>query len=162
MSRPLYALAAQYTALLERLDEGEAVDEAQLEALVGSVEEKGAGLVHVLAQLDADDAQLKAEIDRLLARKRAVTSHRERLREYVKRTLSDHQITRLKAGTFSIALGEGPPSVVVDDESKIPEDYVRTKITKEPNKAAILEAYKAHGEVVPGVHIERSLTLRIR
>ena len=44
-------------------------------------------------------------------------------------------------------------SVVVDDTSAIPEQYMVTKTTVAPDKSAIYKAIKA-GEDVPGVHTE--------
>lgn len=160
MARPLYELAAEYAALASDIDDGVVVDDARLGALAGAIEHKGAGIVHVLAQLDADEMALKAEIDRLTARKRTIAANRERLRDYVKRTMLDNQITKVKAGTFSITVSDGPECVVIDDESKVPDAFMRVK--REPNKTAILEAYKRDGECVAGTHIERAVALRIR
>lgn len=160
MSKPLYQLTSDYRALVERVEDGEVVDDETLSALVGELEHKGLAVVHVLRELELDIERFKTEEQRLAARRRAHEANREKLREYVKRTMLDHQVTKLKAGTFSITVSEGPEHVVVDDETKLPEAFVRVK--REPNKSAILEAYKKDGELVAGTHIERSVTLRIR
>lgn len=160
MGKPLYELVGAYGSLWQQMEDGQVVDEAQLDALGDALEHKGAGIVHVLAQLDADESLLRAELERLAERKRVLCANRERLREYIKRTMLDHQVTRLKAGTFSISVSEGAEKVVIDDETRVPDDFMRVR--KEPNKTAILEAWKNDGELVPGVHIERAIALRIR
>lgn len=163
MTRPLYELVGKYRLLVEKIDDGEALTDEQLgelDAADEALEHKGRALVHVLSQLDADEAMLSAEIERLTLRKRALVNNRERLREHIKRTMLDHQVTKLKAGTFSISISEGPDRVVVDDETKLTDEFVRVK--REPNKIAILTAFKEHGELVPGTHIERAVALRIR
>ena len=163
MGKPLYELVGKYKALADRMDDGEAVTDeelAELDAADEALEHKGRAIVHVLAQLDADESVLSAEIERLTLRKRALVANRERLREHIKRTMLDHQVTKLKAGTFSISISEGPDRVIVDDETKLTEEFVRVK--REPNKIAILAAFKEHGELAPGVHIERAVALRIR
>ena len=160
MAKPLYELAAEHRALLDVIDDGGVVDDMRLEALSGAIEQKGAGIVHVLRQLDADEEALKVEIDRLTTRKRVLCANRERLRSYVKRTMLDNQVTRIKAGTFSISVSEAGQCVVIDDEARVPDTFMRVK--KEPNKTAILEAFTSTGECVPGTHVERSVALRIR
>lgn len=156
----LYELQGYYKELADRIDDGAVVEPLELAAVGDALEQKGAGIVHVLAQLDADEAALKAEMDRLTARRRTLQANRERLREYVKRAMLDHNVTKLRAGTFSISVSEGPEQVVVEDEALLPETYVRVK--REPNKAAVLDAYRQTGEIVAGCSIQRGWALRIR
>lgn len=162
MSKPLYELTAQYKALVDRIDDvdGYLVDDMALDALGAELEHKGAGIVHVLKTLEDEETAIGREVERLTARKRTLAQNRERLRDYVKRTMLDNQVTKLKAGTFSITVSNGPERVVIDDESKVPDSFMRIK--KEPNKTAILEAFASAGECVPGTHVERSVALKIR
>ena len=69
-------------------------------------------------------------------------------------------IQKIKAGTFTIWLQEGPERVEVVDEAAVPEAFFRVK--REVSKSEILRAYKQDGECVPGTRIERSVGLRIR
>ncbi len=53
-----------------------------------------------------------------------------------------------------------PPSVMIIDESKLPDNYMRIK--KEPNKVIIKEAL-AHGDFVPGAALSNgSQTLAVK
>jgi hypothetical protein len=48
------------------------------------------------------------------------------------------------------------------EELLVPDEYVRTVTTTSVDKRAILDAYKATGEIVSGVEITRAQRLDIR
>ncbi len=159
MSKPLYELTGAYRILSDQLDEGMDVTDA-LALLEGALEQKSVAILAVMRELDLDVEKLKAEEQRLTARRRAAEANKERLRDYVRTSMVNAGVTKLKAGTFTVGVSDGPERVVIDDESKIPAAFTRTKV--EPDKTKILEAYKQHGECVPGTHVERAVALRIR
>lgn len=51
-------------------------------------------------------------------------------------------------------------SVIITIPEKVPEEFIRTKIIKEPDKAAIKENLK-DGKVIPGVELQRKKYLRV-
>ena len=114
----------------------------------------------MLRNLGADEDALDAEIKRLQDKKRSAANNRERLREYLKKSMCDAGILRIKAPAFVLSIGDGPESVEIDDEDQIPGEFIRTK--REPNKAAILEAYRRDGECVPGARVTRKQRLTIK
>ncbi len=161
MSAPLYALAGDYAVLQQLAEDGADVG-PQLEQLAGAIEQKTAALVRITRDLDLDVDKLDEEIKRLTARKRALTANRDRIREYMRTSMTTAGIDRVKAAAFTITLGkEGAPRVDVVDESLVPDTYVR--ITRTVNKAAVLDAYRQTGECVPGTVIvegTRALTIK--
>jgi phage host-nuclease inhibitor protein Gam len=155
----LYELAAEYNRLCELAEDGEEVDAALVD-LTDAIELKAERIGYVLRNLGANEAALDGEIDRLKARRDHITRQEERLRSYLRQCMEQTGVTRIKGPAFTITLSEGQPHVVIENVDALPTEYVRTKT--EPNKAAILAAYKAHGECVPGARVERSTSLRIR
>lgn len=160
MGRPLYELASDYRALQERLDEGAVADDLQLDALSGAMEDKALAIMHVMRQLDLEAEVLKQEEQRLAARRRAAEANKERLRSYVARCMAEAGVHKIKGPTLTLSLRETAERVVVVDEALVPETYVRVK--REVNKAAVLDAYKETGEIVPGCSIERGTALYTR
>jgi phage host-nuclease inhibitor protein Gam len=156
----LFDMTGRYAALAARIDQGEEVDEAELALLEDAIEHKSAAIVHLVRELELDIDKLDDELKRLAARKKTAQNNRERLRRYIETCMQQAGASKLKAATFSVSLSDGPECVVVDDEAAVPEEFLRIK--REVNKSAILAAYKAHGELVPGVHIERGTRLVIR
>lgn len=158
-----YELAAEYEHLLSLCEESpdvEALDVA-LADVEERIEAKGAGIAIVLASLDADAAALGAEEKRLAARRKTLERNAEHLREYVRHHMEARGISRIKAGTFAITLSAGPERVVIEDASRVPEEFLR-RAAPEPSKSAILAAYKRDGECVAGTRIERGTRLSIR
>ena len=61
-------------------------------------------------------------------------------------------IQKIECPLFTITLKKPAPMVVIDDESALPEKYIRTVVTKSPFKDDIMKALKA-GKDVPGAHL---------
>ena len=49
----------------------------------------------------------------------------------------------------------------VDDESKIPDEYIRVTVKKEPDKTAIKKAIK-DGREIDGVHLQRYKNIQVK
>ena len=62
---------------------------------------------------------------------------------------------------FTVKLKTNPPSVIINNQELIPDEYIRTKIEQEPNKAMISAALKA-GIAVGGCHLESKQTVVIK
>jgi hypothetical protein len=160
---PLYALAASYQQLLEQAEEGGDV-EAALASLDDAIQAKCLGIVRVLAQLDADEAAASAEAVRLAGRAKAFAGSAEKLRQYLKDSMKQAGITRVKSPAFSITTCPGQPKVVITDVKKVPPELMRQpKVPdKEPDKVAILKWHTATGEVPPGCDIVETTKLMVR
>lgn len=163
MSQTLYEISSAYAEVQAAIDADDDADEAlsdALDKLTDQLEHKAAGLVHITRDLELNVDKLDAEIARLTARRRTAKAQLDRIKRYIKNGMTAAGLTRIKAGTFSICVYDGQECVVVDDESKIPDAYMRIK--KEPNKLAIKDAYTTTGECIPGTRMERLVQLRIR
>lgn len=155
----LYDITEAYIQLQLRAEDGEDVAE-ELAELDGALQQKAEGVLHVLKNIEAGAHALDLEIQRLTERKRTAENNARRMRDYLHAGMEQAGIMRIQAGTFTITLRDGPERVDVDDESKLPDAYVRVK--REPNKQALLANYRQTGEVVEGTHITRSTSLVIR
>lgn len=155
----LYELMAGYEFLSEAMDDPE-LELDQLKAVVdhlddtrGSLKEKVDNVCRVLANLAGEAARYKVEEQRLSARRKAVENKHEALRDWVRQSMRALDVKSIKTDLHSISIGAGVEQVVVNDESKIPDDYWRVK--KDVDKSKIMENYKQTGEVVPGVDVRR-------
>lgn len=162
----LYDLTGELAELQRLAEDGEDVSEA-LARVEGDLEKKGLGIAHVLRNLEADVTALNAETERLIEKSQRLVRQHKRLGEYVLATMQARGVHAIKGPAFSLKVAENPPKVVVEDESAIPPEYMRTPDPPPPPKAvpdkkAILAAFKEHGEVVPGTRIERGVRLVIK
>lgn len=84
----------------------------------------------------------------------------ENIKSRMKLALERLDIPEVHGGEYSFRLQANPPSVIVDDEAKVPEEFKSTevKVITKVDKKAILDALK-DGRDVPGAHAERSTRL---
>lgn len=155
----LYKLTEQYrelAALSEGADEGLAVAVRDtMQAIGGEFEDKGKALATVVLNMDSDVDALDAEIKRLTERKKAIQNRQESMKEYLRENMEAAGIKKISCSLFSISCVDGRQIAVIDDEARIPDDYMRVKTECAPDKAAIAAALK-DGIDVPGTHLERA------
>ena len=163
----LYQLTGQYQFLLSLMEDPDTdpqIVEDSLEAISGEIEAKADGYAMVRAELMNQSAFLKAEIDRLTARKRVIDKNTERLTENLQNSMISTGKIKFKTPLFSFSIAKNPPKVVIDDPRRIPEAYL---IPQEPkiDTAAIKNALKDADEAPlwEGIaRLEQGESLRIR
>ena len=162
----LYELTGDYLTLLSMVDDPD-VDEQTLldtmEGIKGELEDKAVGYAKVMKNMEAETAGLKAEIDRLTSRKRAIDNNVARMKTALQQSMILTGQTDIKTDLFSFKIQKNPAAVVMDEQhiENIPDKYL-TYHEPTVNKTAIKEALKA-GEDLDGIaHLEQSESLRIR
>ncbi|WP_010486855.1 siphovirus Gp157 family protein [Pseudomonas sp. S9] len=154
----LYQLTGQFkelSALYEGADEDLAV---AIHDTMGMIEaefnDKALAVSHVILNMDADLAGIDAELERLKERKRLMTNRQTGIKDYLRTNMEAANITKITCPLFTNTLAKGRESVVMDDESSIPDDFVTISTNITPDKKAIAAKIKDGGEV-PGAHVER-------
>lgn len=163
----LYELTNEYLSLLEMAEDPDCdpeIFEDTMEGLDGEIEDKADGYAKVIAELSSQTVPLKNEIDRLTARKRAIENNIARMKDHLKRTMIATGKTKFKTDLFSFGIQKNPPKVVIDDPSRIYQEYL---IEQEPkvDTMAIKNALKNADEAPlwEGIaHLEQDASLRIR
>lgn len=165
MGMSLYHMTEQYRTAMAELTDADLPEEVvndTLEALEGELIQKGQAVTALALNLSAEIDSIKAVEKRISEKRKALEKREANLREYLRSNMERAGITEIKAidGSFTAKLQKGRPSVIIDDESLLPEDseYVRWK--REPNKSAIAAAIQS-GHEVPGAHIEVKPTLKL-
>jgi hypothetical protein len=137
---------------------GDLTDEQLKEALVALEEskvEKCGNAICYLNMLKHGIEDMKAEEKRINTMRKALESRAKNLESafaYVLKNMGDKEVIT-KYGVMKVR--KNPPSVVVDDLSKVPTKFQHQKIEVTLDKVAIKNAIKA-GEKVNGCHIEQS------
>lgn len=181
----LYVLTGAQRELQQLAEDGEDVAEA-LDQIEGSISQKAAAIQQVVSHLLLNEETIDAEISRLTAHRAAEVArimapvddeiarltarrdgmHRERVRciDLVKTTLLATGATRLVTPLVTFVVIRNNASVEVTNEAAIPPEYMREKVTRSPDKTAILAEYKRTGdrECVTGARvIDDSYRLKI-
>lgn len=153
----LYEITEQFkelAALAEGADEDLAIAVRDtMEAVEGEFQEKGKALAMVTLNMDGDIDAIDKQIERLVERKRCIVNRKESLKDYLRTNMEAAGITKITHPLFTITLGKGKPIVVIDQESEIPDEFMRVKTSMAPDKAEIARAIK-EGVDVPGAHSE--------
>lgn len=134
-----------------------------LEAIEGELEVKAENYAKVMKNLEGDIVAIKAEIDRLTAKKRAIENNIKNMKATLQSVMEVTGKTKFKTDLFSFGIQKNAPSVVIDveDVRDIPEDYLKFK-EPEVDKTAIKAAINDGVDLSGIAHLEQSQSLRIR
>ena len=170
MSMKLYELAHDYENLMAAIENGDVPEEAifdTLESITTLLDEKADNIACWIKQLTAEAEAIKAEEDKLKARRTAKLNRAERLTNYLAECLTNAGRTKIETARNVISFRKNPPKVVIDNEAGFVEwaqthadgflNYGKPTI----NKTAIKD-YIASGGQLDGVRIESSQNLAIK
>jgi hypothetical protein len=114
----------------------------------------------VLDRLEARSAQLAAEINRLQARKAHTTGRRDRVESRILSEMTAAGLERAAGNSARWTAKPNAQSLVVDDESLIPAEYLRETLASAADKIAIKAALARDPDLtIAGCHLEQSVSL---
>jgi len=161
----LFQLAAEHRALADKLHNLDLDDQTiadTLESEGGDLVEKCKNVAAVFRNLESDAKQIKEAEQQLAERRKAIEKRAESLKNYLKTNMEVAGITKIECPWFLISIAQNPEAVTVDDESLIPRDYFKEiPATFQLDKAMVNQAIK-DGFNVPGAHLSRGTSLRIK
>jgi Gp157 protein len=112
----------------------------------------------VLDKLEAKSARIAAEIKRLQKLKAATEARHEAIEDRCILEIQATGLTKVAGIRSEMSIRPAAPSLVVDDESLIPAEYIVEKIETNPDKVAI-KAALARGLDIEGVHLQQKTSL---
>ena len=168
MSLPaLYTVADRYLQDLEKLSDLDLPEEVvrdTIEGLQGDMQEKCTNVAAFIRNTESLADQIKQAEQAMAARRKALESRADRIRQYLLENMQRTGITKIDSPWFKIALANNPPSVVVDDEDTLKfahPEFVKVVTTESLDKSAIKEAIKV-GQIVEGAHLVQSERVTIK
>ena len=155
----LYELSQNYLAVQDMDLEPETLKDT-LDSIEEAFEVKAENIAKWIRNLEADKKAFEEEEKRFKEKKQAADNRIKSLKLYLEDNMRLTGKTKFKAGFFSFAIQNNPPSVEVFDEALIPKQFLIEQPVK-IDRAGIKELLKA-GEEVPGAELKQSSGLRIR
>lgn len=160
----LYDIDQRYLAALDAATDPDSDLDPELFAdtlagLEGEAEDKIHNVIRYARNLEADADAIKQAMVSMKIRLDAKRRRAEHLREYAMDGMQVIGKRKLEWPDFVASVAPSPDSVVVDDETAVPDDYCR--YTRALDKTVIKQALK-DGHTVPGCHLEAGTHLRIR
>lgn len=159
----LYELTTEYMGLLNMAEEEEVDPQVladTLEGMDGELEQKAENYAIMINTLNGQADLLNAEIKRLTDRKKTLENNANRMKEALENIMNVTGKRKFKTLLFSFNIQKNPPVLVVDDESKVPEEFVKFK--KEFDKTALKKFVKENENSLDFAHLEQKESLRIR
>lgn len=162
----IYEIASDWFRVQEMMEDPELDPQTladTLEAIEGELEVKAENYAKVMKNLEGDIVAIKAEIDRLSAKKRAIENNIKNMKAALQSVMEATGKTKFKTDLFSFGIQKNAPSVVIDveDVRDIPEDYLKFK-EPEVDKTAIKAAINDGVDLTGIAHLETKCSLRIR
>lgn len=163
----LYEISNEYQAVLSTVNEdGEITEESIkfLDELKENFETKAIAVASYIKNLEAENEAISQAIEGMKKRKESLSKKVESLTDYLQYNLQTLSINEINSSPyFKIKLKQCPVSVDVIDESLIPVEYMREKVTvvKSVDKIKIKEVI-SEGKEVPGATLNRKIKLEIK
>jgi uncharacterized protein YqgQ len=160
--KSLYQINQDYFEIATTLEEleGELTPELEQALSINKNElvEKSHGYINVIKRIESDVTMFDAEIKRLQEAKKRMQKVVEVLEERLEDAVKIHG--EIKTGTYTLKLRKSE-SVIIEDESKIPPQFIKIKQEFQVMKAEIKKAIK-EGEEVDGAYIQENQNLVIK
>lgn len=137
----------QLQAYLEEDDEDQAIRDT-LDMISQNFEDKIDDYCHVLANYDADDDALTAEIKRLTERRESVRRSKERMKGAMQSAMLLTNKPKIKTPAYTVYIKK-TQAVEVFFPERLPKEYV--KVTETPNKTKIKEALQENPTALLGL-----------
>lgn len=162
----IYELKAEFDTLWMILEDELADDEVIADAFQTATEDLADKLENCckyIKNCETEIAGLKAEEERLNARRKAKENAVKRLKELMKMAMLAAGEKKIQCGTFTTSVQNNAPSVVLDEPyiENIPQEYLRIK-EPEIDRKKMLEDLKAGKDLEGLAHLEVGQSLRIR
>ena len=158
----LHEITGEYLELLEMASDttlDQQMISNTLEGVAFEFEEKADEYAKVVKALEGDVDSLDKEIKRLTERKNTIKNNITGIKKHLENAMLATGKTKFKTLLFNFGIQKNPASVIIDDETKIPQEYL---VPQEPkvDKTSIKEFLEENE--VPWAHLVQTESLRIR
>lgn len=162
----LYQLSTELEILQSQLTNQDLTDaERQLaeDRMMEILEQQGNKMEYILklrANAIAQEKMIEDEIERLKSRLDPIKKIIERREQQIDESLRTNGIDSLEVWTYKLSYRKSE-SVEITDETLLPTEFVKTKVTTAPDKIAIKKAINDWQDV-SGATIKTNLNLQIK
>ena len=154
----LYEITATMVEIDDELENGELDDqthEDMMESLQYLLEQKSNSIIKYIYYLKNRQVAIKNEIERLTKLKKTTENKEKSIKGYITTILQKLKKRKIEFDIGGLSLRKSADSVVIEDATKIPNQYLRQKISVEPDKTKLKEALKS-GEIISGCYLNKS------
>lgn len=125
------------------------------------LEEKSNQLELILKDLESKEEKCKEIADFYAKKAKQASEKRKALKELIITTMTGLGAKRLETETGTFTIKNNAPSLIIDDESLIPQKFITHISSTKIEKNEIKKEMK-NGAEIPGVHLETTQSLLIK
>lgn len=133
-------------------DEDKEAIENTLEAIEMNFDSKVENIVKLIKSFKNDQMIIENEIERLSKRKNSVKNKINSVKSYLINCMNAADKKKISRPLFSVSVVPPKKRVVIEDESKIDNMYMKVNTTVSPDKLALMRDLKM-GKDVPGASL---------
>lgn len=146
----LYEISNDYERAIDNLLMSENQDESKLEEIKDIFDKKCINVAKYIKNLEAEHKAIDDAAKAMKERATRIQTHIDSLTAYLQFNMEKTGLLDpIKCPEFDIKLQTNPPSLIIEDETLIPDVYVVTKEVKSFDKVAmkkdILEGFEIEG-----------------
>lgn len=146
----LYFLDDEFEDEAERIE----VLNAMLNEIYGSAENKINFVLGLLLEAQGKTEAAKTVEKQVVKKRKSCEAAEKRLKSWILGTMELNGLKKVTGDYSTVSYCEGRESVVVLDESLIPDELIKTEVIKTPMKREIADYIKEHGSI-QGVIIKK-------
>jgi len=163
--QPLYQIKNEYLQALNELENMEGLTPEMINDSLASInvrfEEKALAVAAYIKNLQSDIERMTAYRMAMAERQDRIDNKIEHLKNYLKHNMQALDKKIIKGIEFDISLRNCNSKVVIDDESRIGQEWYRREIVSKLDKEALRNALQ-NGQEVKGAHLEQGVSLTIK
>lgn len=115
-------------------------------------------LINTILSKENEISELKAEEQKISAKRKFIESQLNNFKENVKNVLEENGVEKIETEVGKILVRKNPISIEVEDIEKVPDEYKVVKTVVSVDKKKITENFKETGELIDGVKINTENT----
>ena len=161
----LFELANEFRTLADKLNDAELDQQTitdTLDGASGDLEEKIINTAKYYRNIEADAEKIEEAAKQMLARAKTLRTHAGNIKQYLQSNLERAGLQKVNSPWFVVSIKQNPASVQIDDESLIPDDYMREIPASYAPDKKLMRSAMDEGYVIPGVQLVRGTRLEIK
>lgn len=139
--------------------DNETLEELETE-LKNALVNKSEGIIKVIRNQESDLEMVTAEIERLTNLKNRIKKEMENFKSYIKFNMKKMNLKKVETSLGNISLRQSTITEIYD-ESSLPKEFLKEKITYTPSKTEIKKAIE-NGQEVKGARLVINTSLTIK
>ena len=158
----LYELVEDYMEIVELEEEmnDKQIDEIK-KAIEYEINNKSGNIVKIVKSIESDVKAIDEEIKRLNKIKKAKKSTIDNIKNYTKQQLELMGTKKVSTPFGNLSIRKNPVSLVINDESLVPNRFIGEEVVKTINKTMIKDLLK-EGQEIPGCELQQGTSLTIK